>query len=273
LRLGRPAIYCRTLSVAPLRDCTAQQARSWLMNALASFCLLDQEHRELLRVTSSHDFRVRMKEMFRRAEAADRRCLLVHGVEHLPVDAMRDLVAVFEDHVHLRRGAPGFNLLMAGQRVPDWADTPGVVALTLPDFSMDEAVEALVEQLGPEGHVQFGALVATVGGIPEIIEALGAERATHIGRIVHDPSAFWSVLGPLADALRKAHETAMRRPELAGRLRSLATRGRLVPSPEIDRDLEELGLVRTGGRSPTRIATSLRAPILADLVLSPAPHP
>jgi len=272
LRLGKPAIYCRTLSVVPLHGCTAQQARSWLMNAFASFCLMHSDHRELLKVSSSHDFRVLMRDLFRRAEATDRRCLLVHGIEHLPADALRDLIAVFEDHVHHRRGAPGFNLLLAGHRVPEWADHPAVANLTLPDYSEEEAVEALVEQLGPDDHLQFGALVATVGGIPEVIDALGGERSTHINRIVRDPGAFWTVLGPLSDALRKAHRAVSADPELAGRLRLLASRGALSPYPELDTPLAEAGLVEIAGPYPTRMTTSLRAPVLADLILSPAPH-
>lgn len=266
LRLGKPAVLCRTLSLGPLDGCTAQQARSWLMNAFGTFCLLNQEHRELLKVTSSHDFRVLMKEMFRRAEATDRRCLLVHGIEHLHAEALRDLVAVFEDHVHLRRGAPGFNLLLAGRRVPEWAAHPSVVSLTLPDFSEDEAIEALVELLGPEDHLQFGALVATVGGIPEVIEALGTERSAHIARIVRDPSAFWKVLGPLAEALGSAHDSVVGQPDLAHRLRTLATRGPLPPYPELDQALVDAGLVETSGRTPTSMLTSLRAPVLADVI-------
>ncbi|MEN0068281.1 MAG: hypothetical protein AAGA48_39535 [Myxococcota bacterium] len=269
LRLGQPTIFCRTLSLAPLEGCTAQQARSWLMNAFANFCLLNTEPSSVLRVSSSHDFRVLMKELFRRAEATDRRCLLVHGIDTLPTEALRDLVAVFEDHVHHRRGAPGFNLLLAGLELPEWAAHPAVVSLTLPDFSDEEAVEALVEQLGPENHLQYSALVATVGGIPEVIEALGSDRSTHINRIVRDPSAFWAVLGPLAESLRKAHHDAIQRPALADRLRSLATRGPLAPYPELDDALAQVGLVETSGQTPTMLTTALRAPVLADLILSP----
>lgn len=270
LRLGEPTIYCRTLTLSSLDGATPQQARTWLMNAFANFCLLEPDHRSLLKVSSSHDFRVLMRELFRRAEAKDRRCLLVHGVEHLPEEALRDVIAVFEDHVHHRRGAPGFNLLLAGRTVPGWSEHPAVATLTLTDFSEEEAVEALVEQLGPREVVQFGALVATVGGIPEVIQALGTDRATHIHRIVRDPSAFWSVLGPLAEALRRAHRDVVARPALADRLRSLATRGPLPPYAELDDVLADVGLVETSGQSPAMLTTALRAPVLADLILHPA---
>lgn len=269
LQLGAPAVQCRTLSLAPLAGRTPHQAWSWLVEAVTGFCGLEIEG-PAWRVVSRHGFRTTMQGLFVRADLGDRRCLMIHGLEHLQVEALRDVIDVFAAHVADRVGEPRFNLLLAGSIDAPHFEFPGVERLVLPDFADQEAVEALIEHLGPADVPRLRSLLDAVGGIPAVLDAFGTGAAGGITEVVADRSAVWRVLGDLALDIRRAFEIVAADTALLGRLEVLAKLGPLPPESDKDERLLRAGLVRAVGGSARSRRTVLRAPVLADLALAGA---
>ncbi len=265
LMLGEPAIRCRTLSLMPLEGRTPHQAWSWLVQAVTEFCGLTIRG-PAWQVVSRHGFRVVMKELFRRAERTGRRCLMIHALEHIHVEALRDLLVVFEDHLHHRDGEPQFNLLLAGAIDAPHIAFDGVERLILPDFTDQEALESLVEYLGPEHLPRLRSLVAATGGIPAVLDALGTTSADRISQIVADPRAFWRSLGSLGQEIRRSYDILSADPRMQTRLEQLADAGQLPHDPERDGPLFRAGFVHHPGVCAT--STTLRSPVFHDLVLS-----
>ncbi|MBX2800040.1 MAG: hypothetical protein KTR31_20350 [Myxococcales bacterium] len=264
LAVGEPSVHCRTLSFRPLDGRTPHQAWSWLVQAIVEFCGLSVNG-EAWQAVSRHGFRVVMKELFRRAEQEPRRCLMIHSAEHIHVEALQDFISVFEDHLHHRTTNPGFNLLLAGAVDAPHLEFQGARRLLLPDFNETEALEALVEHLGPDNLPRLRSLVATVGGIPAVIDALGTEAAGRISDVVADRRSFWRTLGPLGQEIRRAFDIVAADPSLSARLQDLASHGPLPPDSRRDARLLKAGLIHQVGRQAHRTTTQLRAPVFADL--------
>ncbi|HHO50727.1 MAG TPA: hypothetical protein ENK18_07580 [Deltaproteobacteria bacterium] len=265
LMLGEPAVRCRTLSLMPLEGRTPHQAWSWLVQAITEFCGLTIRG-PAWQVVSRHGFRVVMKELFRRAEHTGRRCLMIHALEHIHVEALRDLLAVFEDHLHHRRSPPQFNLLLAGAVEAPHLAFGGVERLILPDFTQQEALESMVEHLGPDNLPRLRSLIEEIGGIPAVLDALGTEASDRISQVVADRRAFWQALGPLGQEIRRSFHIIAADPRMSDRLETLARSGPQPHEPERDGPLLRAGLVHHPGPHPT--LTTLRAPVFHDLVLS-----
>lgn len=262
LMLGEPSVRCRTLSLMPLEGRTPHQAWSWLVQAITEFCGLSIPG-PAWQVVSRHGFRVVMKELFRRAERTERRCLMIHALEHIHVEALRDLLAVFEDHLHHRSAPPRFNLLLAGAVQAPHLSFEGVEQLILPDFTEQEALESLVEHLGPDNLPRLRSLVESIGGIPAVLDTLGTNAADRISQVVADRRAFWTALGPLGQEIRRSFDIVAADPKMSARLESLARSGPQPHEPDRDGPLFRAGLVHHPGP-----LTALRAPVFHDLVLS-----
>ncbi len=264
LLLGEPAVHCRTLSLQPLEGRTPHQAWAWLVQAITSFCEIEPE--SAWQVVDRHGFRSLLKELLERADATgERRCLMIHALEHLHVEALRDLMTVFEDHVYHRTGPASFNLALAGTIDAPHFEFAEFERLVLPDFAEQEAVEALVEHLGTADLPRLRALVELVGGVPAVLDALGTEAADRIGDLIADRGTFWRTLGSLAIDIRRAFDIVAADDTLSSRLEFIARHGPQPPDPERDEPLVRAGLVRQAGSSPTERRTSLRAPVFADL--------
>lgn len=265
LIVGSPSVYCRTLSFRPLDGRTPYQAWSWLVQAIVEFCGLTVQG-DARRAESRHGFRVVMKELFRRAERESRRCLMIHAAEHIHVEALQDFISVFEDHLHHRTTSPGFNLLLAGAMDAPHLEFEGARRLVLPDFTETEALEALVEHLGPDNLPRLQSLVTTVGGIPAVLDALGTEASGRISDVVADRASFWRTLGSLGQEIRRTFDIVAGDPSLSARLQELARSGPLPPDSRRDARLLRAGLVHQIGKQAHRTTTRLRAPVFADLL-------
>ncbi|MEQ1571317.1 MAG: hypothetical protein ABMA64_37160 [Myxococcota bacterium] len=262
LLVGEPMIRARTLSLHPLEGRTPHQAWSWLVLAMQEFCVLPLEG-PAWQVVSRRGFRHVMRELFARADEGGRRCLMIHGLQHIHVEALRDLIEVFGDHRRESLAEPRFNLLLAGSIDAPHFDFGDAERLTLPDFDEEEALEALVEWLGPNDAARLRELVRAVGGVPALLDRLGA-----LGRLPEsDRGQLWTALGAVAHELRRAYDIVAADEQLQGRLEQLAREGAQVPNPMTDEHLLRAGLVRTIGHSDRSRRTVLRAPLIAELAL------
>jgi hypothetical protein len=265
LRIGEPQVRARTLWVKPLEGHTPHQAWSWLVLAVQEFCALPLEGPAWTAV-SRRGFRHVMRELLARAEDGERRCLMVHGLEHLQVEALRDLIEVFAAHRQDWRGEARFNLLLAGSvDVPDLA-FPGSAPLVLEDYAEYEALEALVEQVGPEQADRLARVARLVGGVPALLDRLASELGPRLAELsAEQRNQIWAGLGGLGAEIRRAWDIVSADEGLHARIDELAREGALPPDPAHDEALARAGLVRVVGRTDWSRRTVLRAPVLADL--------
>jgi hypothetical protein len=267
LSLGDPSIQARTLSLAPLKGLTAHQGWGWLASAVAEFCQVHFEEGPAWQAVSRRGFREVMKELLARAEGGRRRCLLLHHLEHLPIEALNDLLEVFSEHMEAFVDDRRFNLLFAGSMDAQYFDLPRAARLELPDFSASEAVDVLVEHLGPVDAHRLQSVIAVVGGVPALLDAVGAGEVDDLAELVGNQESLWRMLGPLADEIRHALDIVNADPKLSTRLERLARLGPLPEEPVYDGQLQRAGLVR---RRPQRHGafTAVRTPWFSDLALA-----
>lgn len=266
LMVGDPLVRARTLSLHPLEGRTPHQAWSWLVLAVTEFCSLPLDG-PAWQVVSRRGFRHVMRELFTRADEGERRCLMIHGMEHIHVEALRDLIEVFHEHIRGRRQEARFNLLLAGSIDAPHFEFTGIERLVLPDFAEYEALESLVEHLGPQDMPRLRSLIGLVGGIPAMLDALGSEAAGRIGEVLNDRRAIWRVLGTIATEMRRAFDIVASDEALLARIEQIAKDGPQLPDPARDEALIRAGLVRQVGHSDLTRRTALRAPFLMDLAL------
>mgnify|MGYP000312213175 CR=1 FL=1 len=257
--IGEPSVLCRTLSLLPLEGRTPHQAWAWLVQAITEFCHLDLEG-PAWQVVSRRGFRHVMTDLLRRADHGQRRCLMIHGAEHIHVEALRDLISVLENHIAERTEEPRFNLLLAGAVDANHFHIAGCRRLTLPDYGTDEAVGNLVESTGPIDHGLLESVVEIVGGVPAFLDVLGQD-SSRLTELLVDREAVWRLLGSIALDVRSAVEILQAEDDTFDRLEALA-KGPL-PTQPLDGRLYTAGLVRREEGQ-----TSLRASILGDLVRS-----
>lgn len=257
LLLGEPSVVCRTLSLAPLQGRTPQQAWAWLVQAVTEFCRLDLEG-PAWQVVSRRGFRHVMAELFERADQGPRRCLMIHGAQHIHVEALRDLVSVLSEHVQARTTEPAFNLLLSGAVEADQFTVTGGARLVLPDFGPDEASENLAENDGLQDDDLIDAATDLVGGVPAFLDTLGT-RSDRLKDLLVARDHVWTLLGPLGTDIRATVANASSDEEQFGRLETLCDGP--APTVAVDRALEVSGLVRIDNGT-----SRLRAPLLADVV-------
>ena len=97
LSVGGAPIRCRALSLHALQGRSTHQARMWLTQALTEFCGLVGDG-PVAQAVDSAGFREVLGRVFRRSTLGPPRALLIHGVEHAPVEVSQDLLAAFEAH-------------------------------------------------------------------------------------------------------------------------------------------------------------------------------
>ncbi len=267
LSLGDPSIQARTLSLSPLKGLTSHQGWGWLASAIAEFCQLHLEEGPAWQAVSRRGFRTVMKELLAQAEGGRRRCLMLHNLEHLPVEALNDLLGIFAEHMEAFVDDRRFNLLFAGSMDAPYFDLAGAARLELPDFSDVEAVDVLVEHLGPVEAHQLRSVIAIVGGVPALLDAVGMGEDQALSEVVSNRESLWRLLGPVADEIRHAMDIVNADPKLSTRLERLARLGPLPEDPAHDDQLQRAGLVRRKTqRSGTM--TAVRTPWFSDLALA-----
>jgi len=258
LLVGEPSVLCRTLSLLPLEGRTPHQAWAWLVQAITEFCRLDLDG-PAWQVVSRRGFRHVMRDLLKRAEHGERRCLMIHGAEHIHVEALRDLISVVDDHVAERVGEPRFNLLLAGAIDANHFRMGGCRRVVLPDFGAEEAVGCLVEHTGPVEPGLLESVVEIVGGVPSFLEVLG-QQPDALSEILVDHDAAWRRMGSVSLEVRAAVQILQSDEAAFERLEALSV-GALDTSRPIDARLHTAGLVRFEADT-----THLRAPLLGDLV-------
>ncbi len=261
LAMGDPAVRARPLHLLPLAGLTTHQAWGWLAAAVAEFCQISLEEGPAWRAVSRRGFRTVLSELFEKAEGGRRRCLMLHGLEHVNVEAIQDLFAVFAEHIAMFGPDRRFNLLFAGSIDAPHFDMEGAVRVELEDLGPEEAIEALVERVGVLEKHRLASVVGMVGGVPALVDAVGAGGPETITRLLTDRDAMAHALGPLAEEVRTTIDIVRAEPALAARLERLARRGSAPAEPEDDA-LRRAGLIGRKGD-----VSVLRTPWFADLVL------
>lgn len=260
LLVGEPKVHCRPLSLAPLQGRTVHESWTWLVHALAGFCHLEVDG-PVAQAVSRHGFRHVMAGLFDLSCRGPRRALLVHGVEHLHVEARDDLFRVFEDHV--RKSGPDrrVNLLFAGSVDAPSFTIRNAQRLVLIDYGRNEAVEALVEYIGPVDRTSLNDVVDLVGGVPELLAAIGDSGVVDASR-----SGLLRALGPLADEVRGAVAIVSAVDGLVERLESVFDAEVAREEPRWDRMLVRAGLVEQASSGQAR-RVRVRAPMFAQLAV------
>ena len=266
LLVGSPPIACRTLDLAPLRGLTVHQTWSWLVAAVAEFTQVRMDG-PAWQAVSRLGFRTVMRQLLDAAQDGPTRCLMLHHLQTMPVEALEDLLMVFEEHRSDIDEPPRFNLLLAGSIAPNHVQVDGSGApMLLQDYGDDEAVNALVEQLGPLASHRLQSVVGHIGGIPAILDALVAAGESAVNSIVADPSRLWNVLTKLTPEIRQAFQIVRADQVLSNRLEAIARDGVQPLDVLADPPLEMAGLIH---RLPNRRdQVAIRAPVFADLALA-----
>jgi len=264
LLIGMPGVTSRTLNLSPLRGLSVPQAWAWMVQALGEFLEIKLDG-PAWQAVSRHGFRFVMSQLFNRAQGHDeRRCLMIHGLEHIHIEALKDLMQVFEEFMMRAGDQRRTNMLLAGAIDAAHLEFAGASRILLPDFHEEEAIETLVESLGPIELHRLESLVELVGGVPAILDRLGEQEPKRLTEIVADPQSVWRILGGLAIEIRGAYEIVAADQALSDRLDVLCSEGPLPEDAEVDSQLLRAGLVKRR-RNGLSWMTSVRAPVFSDL--------
>lgn len=268
LLIGTPEVVCRTLDCAGLKGLTNHQAWAWLVEALAEVSELHLAG-PAWQAVSRMGFQHVMTQALDAIQAGhNRRGLLLHGLQHIPIEALEDLVMVYEAYRDEVEGEAKFTLVLAGSISADHVQLTGAGRpVILSDYTPSEAVEALVEDLGPLEAHRLQSVVDQVGGIPQVLEAIADQGEQVLSQIVANPDAVWSVLGALATEIRGAYDIVASDDRLNARLELLAKDGPQSEDSTVDPALVLAGMAN---HTPMRLGrrVQVRAPVLADLALS-----
>jgi len=265
LALGRPAIECRTLSMAPMVGRSVHESRTWVLRALTEF-VGGGYSGPVSQAVDRKGFRLVVETVLRRARTGPRRALLVHQLEHLHVEALEDFVHAFESYVGREGDDRRVNVLFAGTvDVPAFEMRGGVVVLA--DYSDVEALERLAEHTGPVDKAVLQRAIDVVGGVPAMLERLGKRAEARGGRLSENRDELFRDLGGLTDEVRGALSIVTTEETLAARFEEVAQTGPLPYDPDKD-----LALVRAGVLQPLYGGLSaqimVRAPMFAEMALS-----
>ena len=264
LMIGMPSVTTRTLNLAPLRGLSVPQAWAWMVQALGEFLEIKLDG-PAWHAVSRHGFRFVMSQLFNRAQGHDeRRCLMIHGLEHIHIEALKDLMQVFEEFLMRAGDQRRTNLLLAGAVDAAHLEFAGASRIILPDFHEREAIEALVEILGPIEQFRLQSIVDLVGGVPAILDRLGEGDPSQLSELVANPQIVWRLLGGLAIEIRGAYEIVAADQTLSDRLDILCSEGPQPEAPEVDFPLFRAGLVSRHRKGQSWM-TAVRAPVFGDL--------
>ncbi len=244
LAVGEPAIGCRTVGCRPLRHRGAGEAWSFLLQLFGQLGhggeLLDGS----ATAADRKGFRWGMEQVLEDAHRNSRHRLavLMHGVEHLPVEVLSDLVEEWSAYCERHPEGARVVLLLAGTARPRWLSLPGLQATELQDYSEAETIAAIVQRCGPRPPAQLRLLAGFTGGIPELVEAVADAVNRSRGRL--DAESLLAGLGPLGDQMRGAIDIVAARGELLDRLEMLSDGRSHTEWLDTDTPLIDAGLVR-----------------------------
>lgn len=266
LAVGEGAVRCRVVDLRPAQGRALPEAWRLSVEVLSQLGRPDWGREAPFVVADRGGFRAKLKQILMEAERSKGEpiALLLHGAEHLPVSVVEDLAETYNQVAERlgvdRRGT----LLLAGGAGLDEVRLFGDAELDLADYGEEEAERALVEAAGPLPRRSLAALARFTGGVPQLVESLGAFIRTR-GAPALSPDSLLAGLGPLGFELRGAVDIANADDALADRLMALHESELLPETPDLDGALWSAGLVRRV-RQGDCDWVGLRAPAIGALV-------
>jgi hypothetical protein len=264
LAVGEPSVGCRTVSFRPLLGRSNPEAWNFILRVLADMANQNWQQRPLPMVVDRRGFYYAAEQMLdeAHAEAPYPVALLAHSCEHLPVDVLEDLALVWARYAERARDERRCTVLLAGSVDTPALDVGGAVRSELTDFAEAEAAAAMVMQVGAIPPRLLQRAAQFTGGVPAVVAALA--QGTGDGVFPGQPEEMVRALGPLADELRGAMQSAMTDPDCAERLEMFRVGEPLVEEPMVDRGLLMAGLLRRT-RHVGSPMVELRSPALMAL--------
>ena len=244
LAVGEPSVGCRTVSFRPLLGRSSAEAWNFILRVLADLATPSWQGRPLPMVVDRRGFYYAAEQMLDEAhtEAPYPVALLAHSCEHLPVDVLEDLALVWARYAERARTDRRCTVLLAGSVDTPALDVGNAARIELGDMGEAEAASALVMQVGAVPPRLLERAAQFSGGVPAVVAALGDGVAD--GTFPSDPEEMLRAMGPLADELRAAVQSAMRTPDTADRLQELMLGEPMIEEPSVDRELMMVGLLR-----------------------------
>ncbi|NOY28560.1 MAG: hypothetical protein GXP62_22120 [Oligoflexia bacterium] len=265
LAVGEPAIGCRTVGFRALRSRSLAETWPFMLQVLGQLGQGSRLGDSLSTAIDRQGFRAGIEESLEDAHQTSRHrlALMLHGIEHTPVDALADLVD--EWSAYRGRHPEGLRvvLLLAGAERPAWLSQPELHEIELEDYSEAETIASIVARCGPLSRRRVQGLARFTGGIPAVVEAVAELVAKRGPRL--DADLILHSMGPAADEMRGALDIVSALGELADRLAMLAKDGPDTEWDETDTMLLAAGLIKRI-RSHGAPHVTLRAPALAALL-------
>lgn len=286
LAVGEPRVSCRTVALRPLMGRSAPEAWNFLLRVMGELCGPEYAHRPMPVVCDRRGFLYAAEATLDLAqdEAPLPVALLAHGTEHLPIEVLTDLAAIWARYAEQAGAARRFTLLLAGAvETPAFHVNP-LPPIELADYGEAEAAATLVMRLGAVDPQVLRRVVLLSGGMPAIVQGLAAaadragedtrpvvpsggfrverRRPGELRRLPTDSEALLRAVGPLADELRASVATVLSDPDVAGRFYALGDRGYAPEHPQLDAPLLNAGLARRVRGRPGGPFVELRSPAL-----------
>jgi hypothetical protein len=267
LALGEPAIGCRTVSFKGMGGRPLPQVWQFIIHVFGQLGRRGWEEQRPFTVADRTGFRFALRAQLEAAhrELPHRVALLAHAAECLPVDVVEDLSRVWEEYDAEHPDGRRCVLLLAGAVQAEWLRIGLAPRVELVDFGADEAASALTSRAGAMSPRQVEAVARFTGGVPELVESIGAV-GRFAGRLPVRPDELLLCLGRIGDELRGAIDIATADDAAADRLHDLLDGEPRLELPAVDRGLWMAGLVRRLPPVGTEAMVVLRAPAFAAMV-------
>lgn len=264
LAVGEPSVGCRTVSFRPLLGRSNAEAWNFILRVLAELGNTSWQQRPLPMVVDRRGFYYASEQLLDEAhqEAPYPVALLAHSCEHLPVEVLEDIALVWARYAERARSERRCTVLLAGSVDTPALDVGGAARMELTDFAESEAAAALVMHVGAIPPRLLERAAQFSGGVPAIVKALGEGAGN--GAFPAQPEDMLRAMGPVADELRFAMQSAMAEPDAAERLYQLMLGEPLIEEPSLDRGLLMAGLLRRS-RLVGESRVELRSAALAAL--------
>ncbi len=266
LAVGEPAIGCRTVSFRPIKGRSLTEAWLFTLHIFGQLGHRGWRPSALPTVVDRRGFRWALDQLLEEAHKTSRHrvALLAHEAEHLPMEIVEDIGAVWTEYLDRHPEARRCAILLSGTASERWLTLGGAPRIELTDYGEEEAVAAIVGRAGPIPVRQAELAARFSGGIPGLVESFG-KQGRALGRLPVKREELMASLGPLADEMRGAVDIVAAHDELSDRL-SLLLHGEPVAADEqLDTPLVLAGLARRV-RGTEGAQVMLRAPAIAALV-------
>ena len=266
LAVGEPAIGCRTVRFRSLKGRRLPEIWNHLVEVFQRLIPSGWEPEMPSSVADRRGFRWSIQTLLEQAhtQSPHRVALLACEAEHLPLSVLEDLTitwgAYWNNHPEDRR----CTFLLAGSVQAQWLKIGDSPRLELADYSQREAIAAMMARAGERRPSDIGSVARFTGGIPGIVDRVGAHFAEH-GSLPSNRDELLQILGTLGDEMRGAVDIIAADDGLSDRLDRLMKGEPLPEARLLDEPLRMAGLLRTVHAHGSPHVT-LRAPAIAALL-------